>query len=146
MIEQAIMQELIYNPQTGEIFRLGFGKIGHRTKGYILNTGGYIVFKFYGKAYKAHRVAWFLQTGKWPIEIDHINGIRSDNRWENLREVTHSENGLNRRVHMNSKSGEYGIRLEANGKWRVRVRGKAIGTFWTKERAIAARDAALADG
>lgn len=46
-----------------------------------------------GRKYKMHRIVWYLCTGNWPIDqIDHINGDKSDNRIENLRQVSHGEN------------------------------------------------------
>ena len=45
---------------------------------------------------KLHQVVWALVYGCWPTQIDHINGNPHDNRVENLREVTPSENCLNR--------------------------------------------------
>lgn len=51
-----------------------------------------------GKSYAAHRLLWLAETGEWPAgTLDHINGIRSDNRFENLRDVTLAINGQNRR-------------------------------------------------
>ena len=43
-----------------------------------------------------HRAAWALYYGRWPSEIDHLNGIKTDNRLCNLREVSRSENDQNR--------------------------------------------------
>lgn len=57
-------------------------------QGYCL--GGILGVRMYGQ-----RVAWAISHGKWPNEIDHINGDRADNRLENLREVTRSQNNMN---------------------------------------------------
>lgn len=60
-----------------------------------LNDRGYRVVKFKGKSYKVHRIIWFLHKGKLPKEqLDHINGIKDDNRIENLREATNQENSM----------------------------------------------------
>ncbi len=51
-------------------------------------------------SYQAHNIIWKLVTGRDPNpELDHINRIRDDNRWDNLRECTHSENCTNKSVH-----------------------------------------------
>jgi hypothetical protein len=63
-------------------------------------SDGYVVIGLKGKDYRAHRVAWLLTYGKWPDDqIDHINGYRSDNRIENLREVSNRTNGQNQKRH-----------------------------------------------
>ena len=95
---------LRYSKASGLFYEAGTNRIRH---GHILN--GYRAFKIRGKIYYAHRLAWFLVTGKWPKEIDHRNGARwdnrwrRDNRWRNLREVTRQQNCFNRKAH-----GRYG--------------------------------------
>lgn len=99
--------------------------------------------------YGAHRVAWFLYTGEDPLglQIDHINGIRCDNRRENLRLVTIQENNKNQRVQVNNKSGVVGVGWhKASGKWLAQISSKGkrvhLGTFSSKTDAAAARKAA----
>lgn len=92
---------LKYNPETGEI--IWIDKPGKRVQiGNIaggLNTSknqGYIQIRFNKKLYLAHRIAWYLHYGVWPQNyIDHINGIRTDNKISNLRDVTVKENNNN---------------------------------------------------
>ena len=58
---------------------------------------GYIQIVIDGRAYMAHRLAWLWQTGGWPLrEIDHVNGHKDDNTWNNLREATRSQNCINK--------------------------------------------------
>lgn len=98
-----------------------------------------------GKAHPAHRLAWVLMTGAWPqMGIDHKDGNPSNNRWENLREATVSENGRNMRLGSRNRTGIIGVCVDSiTGKWRARaqVRGKLthLGLFDTKEEAAAAR-------
>lgn len=77
------------------------------------------------KRYLAHRLAWLWMTGKWPIkEIDHIDLDSLNNKWNNLREATHSQNAMNRRgrgrfgkgIAFHSPSGLYQVRVHANNK------------------------------
>jgi hypothetical protein len=60
------------------------------------NGFGYLRITVLGKSYYAHRLAWFYMNGEWPDQIDHINGIKSDNRIENLRNVTVQQNNQNK--------------------------------------------------
>lgn len=79
--------------------------------GSILRTrdgGQYIAICFRGKRYKAHRLAWLLSYGKWPIDlIDHENCDGSDNRLINLRIASRSQNGQNSRRKKPGLKGAY---------------------------------------
>lgn len=100
---------------------------------------GYRRLSLGGKVAFSHRVAWFIMMGVVPKEIDHRNGIRDDNRWENLREVTSSVNKENRhRVRSDSSTGVLGAMPNKKGFMaRIRVRGVIhyLGTFPTAEEA-----------
>src|SRR5687768_10767115 len=63
------------------------------------NSTGHIHFGLDGKNYLGHRIAWLIVNGEWPRgDIDHINGVRDDNRWTNLREATRSQNASNAKL------------------------------------------------
>ena len=96
------------------------------------------------KAY-AHRIVWFMHNGEIPsgFDIDHINHNRLDNRIENLRLASRSENLKNKGVVLSS-SGEMGVYWsKAAGKWEasLQVDGRKVylGLFDTVELAKSAR-------
>jgi len=77
----------------------------------------------------AHRLAWLYVTGSFPKhQIDHINMVKSDNSFLNLREATRSENGANRKKYSNNTSGYKGVsRNTPNGRWKARIRKNGAG-------------------
>jgi len=102
--------------------------------GYLSKKDGRVSVRIDNKLYKAHRVIFLIVKGEWPEEVDHINGDPSDNRWDNLRSVTHRENMKNRKVCSNSTTGIMGVVWNRhNSKWRVRVKAldvhREIGSF-----------------
>ena len=95
----------------------------------------------------AHRAAFCIVEGRWPENIDHINGGKSDNRWENLREVSHVLNMRNLPTFATNKSGITGVTfVKSRSVWRasIGVRGSSVflGDYETKEKAIIARASA----
>ncbi len=108
---------------------------------------GYPMGRLDYRKYAAHRVAWAIYYGRWPKEVDHINGNRADYRVENLREVSRAENAKNLAKPKNNTSGFIGVSWSKTcNKWlaSIRVQGKRIGLgfFDNKDDAIAARKAA----
>lgn len=113
-----------------------------------LNEYGYIQVKINKKPYKTHRIIWAMTYGYWPInDIDHRDGVGSHNWIDNLREATVAENGQNRKLNVNNKSGYTGVfwykRIK---KWcsQIRLNKKAIhlGYYDTQEEAYDAHLAA----
>ena len=90
---------------------------------------------------RAHRAAFLYMLGDWPCqEVDHINGIRGDNRWINLRPVTPSENRRNTRIRSDNISGVVGVGFHnKRNQWRARIGKRHLGWFKTFEEAVAAR-------
>jgi hypothetical protein len=108
---------------------------------------GYLQVSLFGRVHRAHRLVWLIAHGDWPRRfIDHVNGDRSDNRVENLRDVGRVDNNRNMARRHDNPSGVVGVAwMSSQGKWRARIRvdGKDIhlGLFEMKEAAIAARAA-----
>ena len=109
---------------------------------------GYHTGSIDNSTFKAHRIAWSIHYKEWPSgPIDHKNGVRTDNRIENLRVVTPQENMRNRSMNRNNTSGACGVRwYENQKKWKVQIKvgGKMIhlGYFSDIDDAKAARAAA----
>lgn len=102
---------------------------------------GYRVGLLDGVAYVAARIIWKIVYGYDPIEIDHINRDKADNRICNLREVSRSENCLNRGLLRNNTSGVSGVYLEkSSGLWVVEVAGRRYGRRKSKDDAIKLRE------
>ena len=111
-----------------------------------LDPHGYLFGGIDGVKYKASRIIWKMMTGEEPDTIDHINGMITDNRLANLRNVTPIQNQRNLKLISSNKTGFMGVRQNPSRSWRAEIgfRGKMIclGAFQTKEEAIAARQAA----
>lgn len=125
---------LEYNPYSGII-----SKAGVRVDRPDLYKGYFRVY-FNGKYHKAHRVAWYLTYGEWPKDqIDHIDGDKSNNRINNLRDVDQTTNMYNqKKAHKHNSTGIIGV--GKSGKKfvaKIKVGGKLrhLGTYDTKEEA-----------
>ncbi len=103
---------LEYNSKTGKFI----WKNPYYRKPYLTGKSagrirkGYVSIDIKNHRYYAHRLAWLYMTGNWPKEeIDHINNIKHDNRWCNLREATHTQNGQNKPHRKDNKLGIKGV-------------------------------------
>ena len=134
-----------YEAETGRFFALHTNNqfSTDRAMGGIGNHG-YRVITVKGHRYLAHRLAWLWMTGEWPANrIDHKNMDRSDNRWENLREATDSQNKANGLAYRSSHLKIKGVRLHENGRYQVRLcigngKSRHLGMFNTAEEAAEA--------
>lgn len=108
---------------------------------------GYLSVRVDGSPLKVHRVVFAMAHGYFPEQVDHVNGVRDDNRLANLRAATNSQNSRNSRISSNNTSGVKGVYWhKAAGKWMAQIqinrRHHYIGLFADiKDAAAAARAA-----
>ena len=113
-----------------------------------ISLSGYMKIKIFGKSMFAHRVLWLLSHGAWPEkQIDHINGVRSDNRSTNIRAATNRENSRNRSLRTDNSSGLSGVRIHKRlRKWEADIsiggRQEILGYFEDLFSAVCARKSA----
>lgn len=143
------LKELMsYDNETGNlVWRKNRSRLAKATQ----NAGhqkpdGYIQIHVLGHIYQAHVLVWFYFYGYWPHKmIDHINGVRNDNRIENLREASNAQNQQNRKsTSAKNKSGVTGVSWKSElGKWvsQIQANGKKLhlGYFSDLSDAINAR-------
>lgn len=162
-LTQQVMRTLLeYNQETGILVwrtrqQQWFKSVANCTAWNKQNAGhiaftnplsGYLSGRIFNRPYLAHRVIWLWMVGRWPDqEIDHINRVRNDNRWFNLREVTRAENARNLSTRADNSSGAHGVMWDARrGRWRAYInidyRQMYLGRFRTREEALTARQTA----
>lgn len=135
-----------YNPETGGFIWIKPTRRGFHVgdKAGSIDSYGYVVMSLHGEIYKAHRLAFLYMTGSFPkLEVDHINRVPGDNRWSNLRELSHAENGKNRSMPKRNKSGFMGVMWNTKAeRWIARIGSKHLGSFKNKSDAAKARKSA----
>lgn len=108
------------------------------------NHHGYLYTTIFGSKYLLHRLIWKLMFNEEPSDLDHINGVRDDNRLQNLRVVNHQENMRNMRKVAANSSGYTGVyKHTQNGRWVAQIsvdnKTKYLGIFHSIEDAIICR-------
>ena len=151
-ISVARLREVLnYDPETGIFTRrekhcrkVRVGEVA----GSVSPTG-YVIVRLFNRNYRAHRLALAYVEGCFPQgEVDHINRVRSDNRYANLRHATRLENAQNTTKNSLNQCGLAGVRLTKSQRWSAQIglnrKQKHLGTFDTPQEAHAAYLAAKA--
>tara|TARA_R110002020_G_scaffold472424_1_gene700416 strand:+ start:10996 stop:11520 length:525 start_codon:yes stop_codon:yes gene_type:complete len=139
-----LLSELSYSKTTGLLTwrkaRVGVkpGKVAGHT-----NRLGYVQIGFKNTLWLAHQLIWLMVKNEVAQEIDHKDGVPQNNKWLNLRGVTHAQNNWNKKGRKDSTSGHRGVSFQ-HGKWRAYItvnRSNQIhlGRFSKKEEAVTAR-------
>lgn len=145
LTKEDLWELFTYNPDTG-LLSHNWNTV-HKLQGddaTYMHSQGYLSIAVGNSEYLAHRVIWKMMTGSWPNgQVDHKNHKRTDNRWENLREVSSRENQLNTGKKKNNSSGVNGVRILPSGRFcafiMVNRKQISLGTYDTLEEAANAR-------
>ncbi|WP_391487129.1 HNH endonuclease [Leclercia tamurae] len=120
-----IFSLLDYERETGTFrWKCARGAVKAGDKAGNLRVDGYVHLTICGRCILAHRLVWLFETGSFPDGvIDHVNCIKSDNRFENLRLATVSQNNHNLPMRRNNSSGVKGVTWhKQHGKWHARCK------------------------
>lgn len=159
---ETIQRVIRYEPETGKLFWVARPvelfhvasaanrwntRYAGREALTAIDRHGYRLGSLLGKRQFAHRVAWVVAHGRWPVDIiDHANGVRDDNRLCNLREATQAENVRNSRSHRDSTSKYVGVSRTKQNRWQANISLNRtttyLGTFGCEVEAARAYDAA----
>lgn len=149
MDQQLTQQELAlvlrYEPTSGTFTRIANGKLVGSP-----SANGYLRCRVNGRFYFLHRLAFLAMTGSFPPEdVDHIDGVRANNAWSNLRAASRGGNCQNRSAVTTAKSGVRNVYWNAKSqRWQVKVtlggRSKSFGYFATVAEAAPVAKAAKA--
>jgi HNH endonuclease len=141
---QAVLDFFRYDPVDGYLYYKipnGARRVVGTRAGHV-NKQGYRTIRWNRRTLCASWIVWMYHTGEWPKDtMDHINNVRLDDRIENLREATRSQNCMNKKSFWKKpRSGFRGVKI-LNGRKRFQAVIKAgtgthyLGTFDTAEEA-----------
>lgn len=152
VLTQDVVRKLLhYDPDTG-LFRNKVRRSSRSAPGQIIGVidgKGYLHTTINGKFYRLHQLAFLYMTGEIPKFIDHIDRVRTNNSWANLRPTDCKGNAGNSGIPSHNKSGYRGVSQNSNSeKWhaQIKINGKQtyLGRFNTpKEAAVAYNNAAM---
>lgn len=141
-VEDIVFVDLLrYDKEVGKLYwsvsTNGRIKVGEEAG--TVTEDGYRRFTYKGRSYLTHRVIWFLEYGYWPNILDHADRDKLNNRIENLREATYSQNRYNIPQRSHNKSGYKGV-SQRGDRWAAFCDGVYLGTFDTAKDAATCYD------
>jgi hypothetical protein len=130
LTKESVTAALSYDPKTGVFTRIDFFEESMKRNrpdflgkqaGSVCDNG-YVEINLGKRRCFAHRLAFLIMTGEIPAYIDHKDGDKANNRWENLRACNMSQNMANRGPTLKSTSGVKGVYLhKPSGRWRAQI-------------------------
>jgi hypothetical protein len=131
IITQDYVKQLFEYRDGNLYWKVNAGKIKVGAKAGTPNQNGYFQTRINGKRYLNHRLIFLMHHGHLPKYLDHINGNPSNNKIENLRAATLTENQHNRKLGKDNTSGYKGVSwFKAKNKWRVRIEVNKVSKFF----------------
>ena len=151
MVEDTLKDRCVYNPETGAIvWKSTQGKAVEGKKATSSASNGYLVIQVTHDRkrhrFMAHRVAWLLETGTWPVGvIDHIDRDKANNTWGNLRDCSQSQNLARRETAKRKLPRGVVYHAKANKKnpYMAQLKNKFLGYYLTAEMASEAYENAF---
>lgn len=136
--QEQLKESLSYNPDTGVFTwrmsrprshfktEVGYNRFHSKQAGKVItsaNLNGYPRILLFGKYRQSHRLAFLYMEGELPENhVDHINHIKTDNSWRNLRHATVTENSRNKTISKRNTSGCSGVVWnKRSGKWQAQI-------------------------
>ena len=136
LTQEKLKEKISYNPETGALTWNIVAKYGMEKgdeAGWLDKNGRtyYRNVQINGIKYKAHRLAWLYMKGSFPVnEIDHIDHDGTNNKWSNLRDVTHAENGKNYRMRIDNTSSVTGVLFHSRDKkWNSSIFNNGVSIY-----------------
>jgi hypothetical protein len=134
------------DPETGKLYwKVARGGVSIGDHAGTDGPGGYLTVGANNKSYYVHRIIFLLVHGKWPTGVcDHADRNTKNNKPNNIRDSTHVENMMNSKTRKDNKSGHRGVFFNTReGKWEAKKRGKSLGAWHDKAKAVDAYENAL---
>lgn len=144
MLTQSELKSILsYCPESGNfVWLIRHGRAHPGKIAGSLRKDGYVSIIIARKSHKAHRLAWLYVNGEWPVgRLDHEDNCQSNNRWDNIRLATHSQNMSNRKLNKNNSVGHKGIVVRGS-IFKVYINKNGVrrnGSCTSLEEAIATR-------